>query len=545
MADPGWPINGSCASLAIHSSGATSLSISPPRASRYGFNEAGNRASVVPSHVCGAKDAAQSGSILGVAVRWDILIHAEEIAWIVLGLQLHQLFVIALIRSADTVFTLALHHEVHVRSACAVWMQRFPVVSGPGGNRSLVGRVRIHTDNYLTPDCLAIAPRGLIDSSLACSTVDRVQMHRREQRGHHRTVLDVESDSLIAQLIHEVRLPIPLQARRIESVEHALEHGKWHRHEELKCWGPEVAKRPENLIRLFHWSVVAPDDRAHFPKMQMLREWRAGRNGDEGKEPVDLIRRLGNELPVPFHDVCGLIHLPQHWAGTHRMNRMRLKQKRGDHAEVPATPANSPEQVAILVSAGNNEFPIGQDDVSREEIVNRQTILSRQVPNATAQSQAANASRRDDSGRNSEPECMGGVVNVAPTAAAAHSHSSCCRIDMNKLNPGQIDDQAIVADPQATGIVASTSNRYLERMLLPEMNGGHHIGHVCAKSDQARLLADHGVVHFARLVVFRVGGFNQLATELIPELSYGFLHGVLLIRGRFTDSIATLHCEAF
>ena len=54
-------------------------------------------------------------------------------------------------------------------------------------------------------------------------------------------MLDVQGDSFVTQLFHEVRLPIPLQAGASEAPE-----------------------RPQNLIRLLQWSVVAPDQAAHL-----------------------------------------------------------------------------------------------------------------------------------------------------------------------------------------------------------------------------------------------------------------------------------------
>ena len=53
--------------------------------------------------------------------------------------------------------------------------------------------------------------------------VDRIQMHRRQHRRQLRAVLDVQRDGLVAELADEVGLPVPLQTRRVERIEHALQ----------------------------------------------------------------------------------------------------------------------------------------------------------------------------------------------------------------------------------------------------------------------------------------------------------------------------------
>jgi hypothetical protein len=118
------------------------------------------------------------------------------------------------------------------------------------------------------------------------------------------------------------------------------------------------------------------------------------------------------------------------------------------------------------------------------------------------------------------------VINVAPGATAAHPHSSCCGIDMNVLDAGEIDDQAIVADSQTSGVMAPASNRNPQIMLLAKTNGGHHIGHVSALGDQTRFATNHGVIDFALFFVARVSGLEQIT----PELSFEFIDCFLLHR---------------
>jgi hypothetical protein len=126
------------------------------------------------------------------------------------------------------------------------------------------------------------------------------------------------------------------------------------------------------------------------------------------------------------------------------------------------------------------------------------------------------------------------VINIAPGATATHTDSPCRWIDMNVLDEGEIDDQAIVADSQTSGVMAPASNRNPQIMLPAEMNGGNHVGHVSALGDQTRFAANHGVIDFALLLVARVGGLDQITPELTFEFSDSFLlHGFLHNLGKY------------
>src|SRR5579863_2266312 len=94
----------------------------------------------------------------------------------------------------------------------------------------------------------------------------------------------MQSNGLVAQIVHKIRLPIPLHARGIESVEHTLQHGIRHGREKLERRVPELAGRIENLICLFQRSGRRPNDAAHFLEMQSFRKRWPRRNGEKGKE---------------------------------------------------------------------------------------------------------------------------------------------------------------------------------------------------------------------------------------------------------------------
>ena len=97
---------------------------------------------------------------------------------------------------------------------------------------------------------------------------------------------------------------------------------------------------------------------------------------------------------------------------------MQPEEERGDDAEVAAAAANRPEEVGVLVCAGRHEAAVGQHHVGFEQVVDRQTALAGQVAEAAAEGEAADAGGRDDAARRGQAEGVGGVVDVAPGAAA-------------------------------------------------------------------------------------------------------------------------------
>ena len=83
---------------------------------------------------------------------------------------------------------------------------------------------------------------------------------------------------------------------------------------------------------------------------------------------------------------------------------------------------------------------------------------ARQVPDAAAQRQAADAGGRDDAGRRRQAEGVRGVVHVAPGAAAVHAHGARRRIDADAFHARQVDHQAVVAGAQAAAVVPAAAD---------------------------------------------------------------------------------------
>ncbi len=190
---------------------------------------------------------------------------------------------------------------------------------------------------------------------------------------------------------------------------------------------------------------------------------------------------------------------------------MEPEEERGDDAEVAAAAAHRPEQVRVLVRAGRHEPPVGQHDVGLEQVVDGQAALAGQVAEAAAEREPADAGGGDDAAGRGEAEGVGGVVDVAPGAAAADARGPGGRIDPDALHRREVDDEPVVAGAEAGAVVAAAADGEEQAVFAGEVDGGDDVGGVGAAGDQGRALVDHGVVDRARLVVARIAGLDEAA----------------------------------
>src|ERR1700757_2929155 len=118
---------------------------------------------------------------------------------------------------------------------------------------------------------------------------------------------------------------------------------------------------------------------------------------------------------------------------------MQLERKRRDDAEVSAAAAKRPVQVGIFIGVGFNKIAIGQYNIGREEVIDAQSVFTREVSHSTPQSQPANTGCGNDSAWRRKPKHMRRVIDVAPCAPAADSDSARLRIDKRIFYRAEVD----------------------------------------------------------------------------------------------------------
>ena len=126
--------------------------------------------------------------------------------------------------------------------------------------------------------------------------------------------------------------------------------------------------------------------------MKLGREQIDGWHGHLGEEAAELARLRGQELAVEAHHLRRLLHRPERRPGHHgRAERMGLKLERGHDAEVAAAAAQRPEQIGMLARAGVHLRAIGQHHVGADQVVDREPEAARQVADAAAEREPADA----------------------------------------------------------------------------------------------------------------------------------------------------------
>jgi len=189
------------------------------------------------------------------------------------------------------------------------------------------------------------------------------------------------------------------------------------------------------------------------------------------------------------------------------------EDERGDHAEVAAAAPDRPEQVGVLLAAGAHALAAREHELGLEQVVDRQAELGRQVTEAAAERQAADAGGRDDAARSRQAVLVRRAVDLAPGAAAADPDRPGLRIDVDRLEPGQVDDDAAVARAQPGAVVTATANGQQQAVLVGERDDRRDVVGARAASDDRWAPVDHAVVDPASGVVVRVFRPDQRSLE--------------------------------
>ena len=198
---------------------------------------------------------------------------------------------------------------------------------------------------------------------------------------------------------------------------------------------------------------------------------------------------------------------------------MRAERELGHDAEVAAAAAHGPEELGVLVGARRDALAVGEHDLGREQVVDRQAVPAREVTDAAAERQPADAGRRDDPARNREPVRMRRRVHLAPGRSSADANRARAGIDRDRAEQRQVGHDAVVDAPEAAAVVAAAAHRKRQVVRAGEGDHARHVRRARAARDHGRPLVDHRVEQRPRLVVARVVGPDQLALEPRAELT--------------------------
>src|SRR5262249_34905580 len=228
----------------------------------------------------------------------------------------------------------------------------------------------------LCPFRFAIAKGCVILTNSVDSTINGIEVHCRMHAGKRRAILQVQFNHLIAQLVHKVSSPIPLEAWRIEGVEHALEDRLRHRANKIQGRSAKPTNGPERLLCFLKRSGITPDDPTHVLIVEGLRKRRSRWKNKKRKEAIKFLRRSNDEVTVKAHDLSSLVQMPQNRSSIDRADGMQPEEEGGDNTEIAAAPAHSPKQIQIFLSIGCNESAVCQNYIHLKQVIDGKTAFA-------------------------------------------------------------------------------------------------------------------------------------------------------------------------
>src|SRR5262249_60413579 len=123
-------------------------------------------------------------------------------------------------------------------------------------------------------------------------------MHGGPHRRKLRAVFHVLLNRRIAQFVEEVGFPIPLKARWVNWIEHAIQCRMRYRTDKIQRRLLEPANRLENFLRFFQGSGVTTHSSAHFFILEMFWTWGSGWYVQGGKKSICVVRECRDDYEI-------------------------------------------------------------------------------------------------------------------------------------------------------------------------------------------------------------------------------------------------------
>jgi hypothetical protein len=133
---------------------------------------------------------------------------------------------------------------------------------------------------------------------------------------------------------------------------------------------------------------------------------------------------------------------------------VQVEGEPGDNAEVGTGATDRPEQVGILMAVGGADLAVRSDDLDLLEVVDRPTEPTRQVSQAAAEGQAADANLGYEAEHSCQPVLLRRAVDVLEQTPGPDVRDLGMVIDGNVAHAGQVERQAALGDRGPGEVVA-------------------------------------------------------------------------------------------
>src|SRR5215468_1303838 len=164
-----------------------------------------------------------------------------------------------------------------------------------------------------------------------------------------------------------------------------------------------------------------------------------------------------------------------------------------DHAKIPTTAANRPEQIRIRLRAGLNLFSIQEDDLGRNDVVACRSIHRHQLAFPTAERKSGDAYIRTATGWRGKTEFPRRLLHILHQGTGLDPRYPLLGVDVHTSHTRQIENHAAFANSEPSAAVASSPHCKGQVVSLSKVENAWDVGSVGTASDHCGMLIECAV----------------------------------------------------
>jgi hypothetical protein len=262
----------------------------------------------------------------------------------------------------------------------------------------------------------------------------------------------------------------------------------------------ELAQRRQQLGR----ALGALGDRAvdddHAAAAQERRRPVDVRDLQEAEGRRHGVRHILGELVPGVHDLGGAVEAEQQHAAVDLAHRDQLELDRDDRGEAPATAAQRPEELGVLVAAGAHEPAVGGDDLGGEQPVAGEAVAAAEPAQPAAERVADDADVGRGARERGQPGLGRGPRDVHPLRAGLDARHAVRLVDLDAAHLMRLDEDGVVERAERRGVVARRLHRDPQPVAAGEVHEHLDVGRAARDRDERGALVDGEVPRLAGVV---------------------------------------------
>ena len=452
--------------------------------------------------------------------RWgDVADGAEHVVRIPPRLHAREALVVGSEGGAHAIRALVAD-EVQVGAAGAVRREDLAGAVAEGDDPLVVGRVVPQQERVDDVARLALGQRSAVRGHARHGAAPGGD---EDLRRPGRQLLRQRCDRLdrgVAEVVEVLGGPPAAVARRV--VDRALEVGVADWAERVERGRPVLADRRERVLGRFDRAGVHAGDRDRPATAQLRGDALLVGGVEVDERERQLVGRVVHDIAEQAQQFAPALGRVHHEAAEDLgPDRVQRELDRGDDAEVAAAAAQRPEQLGMLVGGRADLVAAGGDELDGEDVVAREAVLALEPAGAAAEREARHAGAGDAAADGREAVRLRGGVELGPRQAGARPHDAALRIDADRAQAADVDDDSIVDEREPGDRVAAAAHGDAEVAQARVVERGGDVTGVRAADDVAGATLDAGVEERAGLVVFRLARVVHVAPQLMAELVKG------------------------